>query len=249
MLTLSFTEEKFINLSVDNKIKKVIFALNDFLDNKKDFVYITNLVSWLNKYSSYKVIVPENIDQCNYLKNNLLDILHTENPFVEKLPFDDRNKAGKILPVTILLEDIRSPYNVGSIFRNAESFGAEKIILTGITPAPEENSKILRVSREVNVDYIYHENPADAIKNYKKNGYKIYSIEKTANSINIKKGKIELPLMIIFGNEEFGVSKEILAISDAIIHIGMLGKKNSLNVSVASGIALYEIINKNIIKG
>jgi tRNA G18 (ribose-2'-O)-methylase SpoU len=246
---LSFTEEKFFNLSNDNKLKKVIFALTDYSDKKKDFDYLADLVGWLNKHSSYKVNIPENENQCIELKKYLIELLVKENPFTEEMPVDDKERERRIFRVVLLLEDIRSPYNVGSIFRNAESFGVERIILTGITPVPEKNKKILRTSRDVSVNYDYCERSIDAVYDLKNNGYRIYSVEKSSNSIDLKKIGLESPLVLIFGNEEFGVSKEVLSLSDRIIHISMFGKKNSLNVSVASGIALYEAANKIILRG
>jgi tRNA G18 (ribose-2'-O)-methylase SpoU len=95
------------------------------------------------------------------------------------------------------------------------------------------------MNAEINIDN--HSEALEAIKKLKRQKYNIYALEKTNNSIDIKKFQPEFPFALIAGNEEFGISGEILKISDKILNIDMLGVKNSINVAVALGIAVFEL--------
>lgn len=240
---LSFTEEKFILLDKSRRLKKIIYTVLEHLNGKKNFNYLKDLIKWLNKYENYDFNVPEDKNEWDKILIELKALLYKENIYIEKSPFDDKNINRKILPFSLILEDIRSPFNVGSILRNAEAFGVEKIFLCGITPNPELNKKVLKTSRDVDIKNEYIQDGKDIVLFLKKNKYKIYALEKTSNSKNINNVNFTKPLALILGNEEFGISKDLLDISDEIVHINMLGSKNSLNVSVASGIALFKIIN------
>jgi tRNA G18 (ribose-2'-O)-methylase SpoU len=240
---MSFTEDKFIILDRSNRIKKVIYAIMEYLEGKKKLGYLKELFVWLNKYEKYNLNFPVNKNQWEEILNVLKDLLYKENPYTERIPYDDKTRTRKILPIIVLLNDIRSPFNVGSILRNSEAFGVEKVILCGITPDPVKNKKVFKTFKNVNINYEYYENSKEVITSLKSNNYKIYVLDKTSNSNDINITKIEAPLVLILGNEEFGVSKDLLEISDEIFHINMLGIKKSLNVSVACGIALYKIAN------
>jgi tRNA G18 (ribose-2'-O)-methylase SpoU len=163
------------------------------------------------------------------------------NPYLEKNPFDDPAKERQTIPVTVLLDNIRSPFNTGSIFRSCEALGVEKVIPCGITPTPEKNSKVKKAFKNLDIPLEYRDDAVEAVQNFKKEGYFIYAIEKTENSRSLRDTELSFPAVCVLGNEEFGVNPEILEISDAIIHIPLLGRKNSLNVSVAAGIVLFEI--------
>lgn len=240
---LSFTEDKFILLDKSRRLKKVFYAVLEYLESKKNINYLRDLLNWLNKYEDYNFKIPEGKIEWEKILIELKDLLYKENNYIEKSPFDDKNIKRKILPVTLILEDIRSPFNVGSILRNAEAFGVEKIFLCGITPKPESNKKVLKTSRDVDIKNEYIRDGKEAVVLLKGRGYKIYSLEKTSNSKIINNITYNIPLALILGNEEFGISKELLDLSDEIFHINMLGSKNSLNVSVACGIALFKIVN------
>lgn len=243
---MSFTEEKFILLDKSRKLKKVIYSALEYLNGKKNINYPKDLLNWLNKYEGCNFKIPEEKKEWKKILIELKDLLYKENNYIEKSPFDDKNINRKILPFILILDDIRSPFNVGSIFRNAEAFGIEKIFLCGITPKPELNKKVLKTSRDVDIKSEYIQDAKEVVSFFKKNDYKIFALEKTSNSKNINNMIFSIPLALILGNEEFGISKELLDFSDEIIHINMLGTKNSLNVSVAAGIALFKIANSLI---
>ena len=145
-------------------------------------------------------------------------------------------------PLVAVLENLRSAFNVGSIFRTADSALIEKVICCGITPHPP-HKKLEKTSMGA-LPYVpveYNINSVEAVQELKNSGYKIYSMETTNQSKVLWNVQFDTPCALVMGNEALGVSREILEISDEIIEIPMLGYKNSLNVSVAFGIAVYEI--------
>lgn len=144
--------------------------------------------------------------------------------------------------LVLILDNIRSRENVGSIFRSADAFGVGKIYLCGITPIPPHD-KISKsaLGADEFVSWEYFKRTIDAVKRLKKDGIKIIALEQSKKSINIGKLNQASRVALIVGNEVSGVSAGVLKLCDQIIEIPMYGKKESLNVSVATGIALYEI--------
>lgn len=163
-----------------------------------------------------------------------------------------KNKK-KIPECTILLHDIRSIINVGAIFRTADAIHVTQIILTGITPTPidrfgrkrDDFAKSALGAEEV-IPWKYQEKPLSVINSYKKQGYKIVCIEQDIQSIDYKQLKIGKndKILLIPGNEVDGVPKNILKKTDHILEIPMNGIKESLNVSVATGIILYRLLDQ-----
>lgn len=145
----------------------------------------------------------------------------------------------------IVLPNIRSCHNVGAMFRTADGAGVNKIYLTGYTPKPED-IKVTKVSlgAEKWVSWQYEKQAWRVLKQLKSEGYNIVALEQTKNSVNIYKWKPKLPLVLVVGNEKTGVTKGLIKYCDESIEIPMKGKKNSLNVSVAAGIAMYYIMSK-----
>jgi len=138
----------------------------------------------------------------------------------------------------LVLPDIRSCYNVGSIFRTADAFGVDKIFLCGYTPTPDKNPKIHKVSlgAEHNVPWEHHAHAWRIIEQLKHAGVLIIAAEQTKNATDYRAWKPALPLALIVGNEVGGISPALLKRADHVIEIPMHGKKESLNVSVAAGI-------------
>ncbi|MEK7580396.1 MAG: TrmH family RNA methyltransferase [Patescibacteria group bacterium] len=142
----------------------------------------------------------------------------------------------------VVCDNIRSLFNVGSIFRIADGAGVDKIYLCGITGTPQKhNEKISKVAlgAEKNIPWEYQNQAWRLIEILKKQGFGIISLEKNQKSKNLFNHKPKFPLVLVVGNEKSGVAKSLLKRSDAILKIPMNGKKESLNVSVASGIAIY----------
>ena len=167
------------------------------------------------------------------------DDLKANRPTLEEVKFIPK------VPISILVEDVRSVHNVGSIFRTADSFGAEKIYLSGITAyPPRDDLHKTALGAEESVDWEYVENPIKLAKQIKHKGITLVLIEQTKQSQNIFNSNIEFPACFIVGNEVNGVSEELAALCDIHLEIPMNGIKQSLNVSVATGIIGYELLRK-----
>lgn len=154
----------------------------------------------------------------------------------------------------LILHNIRSGHNVGSIFRTADGAGVKKIFLTGYTPKPVDEFGRARqeihktaLGAEKFVEWEHCRDIAKLIHKlrnfYYGNHISIVGLEQSKKAIDYKKFKPKFPLALIIGNEVRGLSKQILKKCDAVIKIPMRGKKESLNVSVAAGIAIYETLN------
>lgn len=152
-------------------------------------------------------------------------------------------KQSDKIPVIVLLDNIRSMNNVGAVFRTADAFIIEKVVLCGITPQPphREIHKAALGATE-SVEWSYEKEVADALQKLKSEGYKILAIEQTTGSIALDKQGISKneKYVVVMGNEVDGVSDEALALCDGFIEIPQLGTKHSLNVSVCAGIIMWE---------
>ncbi len=147
-------------------------------------------------------------------------------------------------PIVVVMDNIRSMHNVGSVFRTADAFLIEAICLCGYTPQPPHrdiNKTALGATETV--DWLYFENTTAAIDELKKQGYKIYAIEQTEGSISLESiTAVDSKTALVFGNEVEGVSDEVIKLADAYIEIPQLGMKHSLNISVAAGIVLWQFV-------
>lgn len=151
----------------------------------------------------------------------------------------------------LILLDIRSAQNVGSIFRSADAVGITKIYLVGYTPCPIDRFGRLRsdiakasLGAEKTVEWEHKKDIVDLIEELKKDGYDIMVLEQDTMSVDYKDIKISNKTAMIVGNEVTGVPKEILEKCDKIIEIPMKGEKESLNVSVAVGIAIFRLLDR-----
>lgn len=156
----------------------------------------------------------------------------------------------KIKEVVVLLHNIRSTHNVGSIFRTSDALGVNKIFLSGYTPSPldkynRSRKDIAKVAlgAEKTIPWEYEKDPKRIIKKLKDNGFQVVCIEQSENSVDYKKVKVADKALFVVGNEVLGVDKKILEICDVVAEIPMKGGKESLNVSVAFGVALFRILN------
>ncbi len=161
---------------------------------------------------------------------------------------EDFKKSEK-QPVVIILDNIRSMHNVGSVFRTADAFLLEGIYLCGYTPKPPHrdiNKTALGATESVT--WKYFSATTEAIQLLQEEGYKVYAIEQAEDSlllqniVSINTGKIA----VVFGNEVEGVGSDALLLCDGAIEIPQLGMKHSLNISVAAGIVLWELVSSRI---
>jgi len=166
------------------------------------------------------------------------------------------DKADKTISKVLILDNIRSVFNVGSIFRTSDAIGINKIYLIGTTPTPldrfgrerKDFSKVaLGSEKTLNWEYIKNEDVTDLINKLKNDDFKIVSLEQSDDSIDYKeikeRVKMESGVVVVLGNEVDGVSDYILKESDLAAEIPMIGQKESLNVSVSAGIFLFSIFD------
>lgn len=173
---------------------------------------------------------------------------------MSKLKLDDLKRATveefkkqDKLPVTVILDSVRSMHNVGSIFRTADGFAVEKIILCGITARPPHREiEKTALGATSSIDWLYVENIAEAILTLKQDGYQIIAIEQASNSqmLNSFLPDKDQKFALIFGNEVNGISDEAMKISDICIEIPQFGTKHSFNIVVSAGIVLWDFFNK-----
>lgn len=151
----------------------------------------------------------------------------------------------KFEKIMVVCHNIRSAFNVGSIFRTADGAGVSKVILGGYSARPP-HLKLAKTAlgAEKTMPYECVWQTWRAIDGLKKAGYNIIGLEKTSKAKNIFKFKAKSPVALVLGNEVRGLSKEILQRCDEVIFIPMAGRKESLNVSVAFGVAVYQLVNK-----
>jgi 23S rRNA (guanosine2251-2'-O)-methyltransferase len=175
---------------------------------------------------------------------------------MRKLEMDELNrksidefKQAEKNRIVVVLENIRSMQNVGSVFRTADAFLIEAIYLVGYTPQPPHRDihKTALGATET-VQWKYFSTTDEAIQLLKADGYKVYGIEQVEKSILLEQfsRKADDKLALIFGNEAMGVEQSTLAQCDGCIEIPQLGMKHSLNISVAAGVVLWEMVRTHV---
>jgi tRNA G18 (ribose-2'-O)-methylase SpoU len=153
----------------------------------------------------------------------------------------DEFKSSRKKPIVIVLDNVRSAHNVGSIFRTSDAFLIKKIILCGITPIPPSNEIRKSALGSTNsVEWIQEEETSIAINHLKKEGYYIVGVEQVEKATKIQEFQNNQPIALIFGHEVNGVSQEIINTCDEIIEIPQYGTKHSLNISVCAGIVIWK---------
>ena len=142
----------------------------------------------------------------------------------------------------VLLDNIRSAWNVGSIFRSADGFGFRHVYVCGITPTPEQEAVTkTSLGAEDSVPWSYHKDAVKLAKGLKKEGYRILALEEDDRAVSIDTQPVPNNAVLIVGNEITGVDPELLDLCDEILYIPMRGDKKSFNVAVAFAIAAYAI--------
>lgn len=169
-----------------------------------------------------------------------------ENSELDRKSIADFKQSEKT-PIIIVLDDIRSLHNIGSVFRTADAFLIEKIYLCGITATPpnKEIHKTALGATET-VAWEHAENVLEVIENLKTEGTTVLAIEQVESAIFLQDFVVEKDkkYTLVFGNEVFGVSQEAVAICDGCIEIPQLGTKHSLNISVSAGIVVWDLFQK-----
>ena len=157
-------------------------------------------------------------------------------------------KKAKKTPIIIVLDNVRSAMNVGSIFRNADAFIIEKIYLCGITATPP-NKELLKTAlgAQDTLDWEYYTDTISLIKNLQHTDSYIVAVEQTENATRLNDFNIpRRKIVLIFGNEVFGVDQQVIDLCEECIEIPQFGTKHSLNIAVSAGIVMWELRNKRI---
>jgi 23S rRNA (guanosine2251-2'-O)-methyltransferase len=250
---VGFSEKKFLAMShqkQEQNILKLFSKIEKFWNFEGRHIDLLNelqmCLSWLN----YET--PSNLQKLTY-REFLTQIVPIEQKFGRNLKDDEiiiLQKDGAKQPqnkieITLILDNLRSAFNVGSIFRTAECFGISKIYLCGYTPNPT-NQKVTKTAMgtENFVDWEKCDSTDKLIRQLKNENVQIYALETVESAKLISEADIREPAAIVIGNEALGISSKILQLADEIIQIPIFGWKNSLNVGVATAICCYEIRRK-----
>ena len=163
---------------------------------------------------------------------------------LNRLSAEEAKEEAK-LPIVVVLDNIRSLNNVGSAFRTSDAFGIEKIVLCGITgKPPHRDIHKTALGAQETVNWEYAETTRQALKQLKVEGYKVALVEQIDTSIALQEYKfnVDEKIAFVFGNEVFGVSEEALPLADVALEIPQFGAKHSLNVSVTTGVVLWQAV-------
>jgi tRNA G18 (ribose-2'-O)-methylase SpoU len=149
------------------------------------------------------------------------------------------------LPVAVLLDNVRSMYNVGAFFRTADATAIEKLYLCGITGSPPKRAiSKTALGADEKVEWEHSWEPVELIRAIRARGYEIAAIETTVHAVDLFDWTPRFPVCVAFGHEVDGLQPEISALCDTHVRIPMLGAKHSLNVATAGGVVLYELLRK-----
>lgn len=169
-----------------------------------------------------------------------------KNSELDRLSVDEYKEIAKT-PITVVLDNIRSCNNIGSVFRTSDALLIERLILCGITATPP-NKDIHKTAldAEKSVPWEYFEETEDAVQRLKENGYRVFAVEQVENSISLPDFSPEKDqkLALVFGNEVKGVQQSVVNICDGAIEIPQFGTKHSFNISVSAGIVLWDLVYK-----
>ena len=218
------------------KIKLYVYNFNVLCENytKPDFLYTKkdsgSFLLFVFNYFSFKLRI-------NMSKKLSMDELNRIN--VEEF------KQSSKFPLVVVLDNIRSMNNIGSVFRTCDAFRIEKICLCGITAQPpHKDIEKTALGATQSVDWTYFESTTEAVEDLKNENYAIFAVEQTQGSIFLDKFEIRnySKLALVFGNEVLGVEQEVIDICNGCIEIPQFGTKHSLNISVSAGIVLWQMM-------
>ena len=169
---------------------------------------------------------------------------------MQRLTVEEYQTSEK-LPLVVVLDDVRSMYNIGSVFRTADSFRVEAVYLCGIcqTPPSTEIHKTA-LGAEESVSWKYFQTALEAVSELKKEGYEVLSVEQVEHSTKLQHfvANPEKKYAIVMGNEVKGVKQKVVDASDGCLEIPQLGTKHSMNVSVTAGIVMYKFAEQLLLK-
>lgn len=255
---MKFSVKKFRSLSEKRKLKKIYDFIREIENN------------WQNEEKRFELL--ENLKLCTELVDNFVDLSFSEEieadmgrreflgvavkmehfhksdlrdsdiPEVSVEKGDGKRLEQRKLPIYLILDNLRSSFNVGAIFRSAECFGISEICLCGYTPLPY-SSKVQTTSMGTAelVKWKHFEKTEEAIDYFREKGCRIFAVETAEKASLLSEVKFKDKSAFIMGNEALGISEDILALADEVVKIELMGWKNSLNVGVTTAIVCYEV--------
>lgn len=165
---------------------------------------------------------------------------------LNRISVEEFKQADK-LPLVVVLDNVRSMNNIGSVFRTSDAFRVEKICLCGITACPPHRDiHKTALGAEESVSWEYFDETSECIESLKRQGYRVYAVEQVDESVMLDEFETQsgTPTAIVFGNEVEGVDEEVIPLCDGCIEIPQFGTKHSLNISIAAGILIWEMWRK-----
>ena len=254
-----YYKEKFTAFTSERQEKAILELLTALENNISDAGYrhamiphIRECLSWSAPALQKKFHALSGLDANSLPHDILKPVMHLLRLY--KPTFDEAeteisrfdgvdNKAVKVpYPLTVILDNLRSAYNVGSIFRTAECVQSEKLILCGITPTPP-HPRVVKTSMgtEDRIIWSYHTHTEEVIRQLKHYGMPVIALETASNAKSLFSYKPTKPVAVILGNEALGIEQDILKLADEVLSIPVCGWKNSLNVSNAFALAAYHL--------
>lgn len=169
---------------------------------------------------------------------------------MDRVPFQATSAGARYdgirtLPVLVLLDNVRSMYNVGAFFRTADAARIEKLCLCGITAQPPQRAIAkTALGAEQTVPWAHTWEPEPLVRDLRARGFEIAAVETTVHAVDLFDWTPRFPVCVVFGHEVTGIRPEISALCDTNVRIPMLGTKHSLNVATAGGVVIYELLRK-----
>jgi tRNA G18 (ribose-2'-O)-methylase SpoU len=256
----TYSREKFCNFSFDAQLKAIAKLLKELEQNLANAEYRTQLIEQIQSLKALcKQALPPKMQD---LVQDLPQDPHRLLRALAQYHSDAMVKDDQILlrvgdgsveadpvhlaaaaQITVVADNLRSVFNVGSLFRVCECLAIGELVLCGISPDPRHpNMEKTALGTCSRVKWSHADSTLDAVKALSANGYRIYALETADPSGSVFDVDFAMPLALVVGNEALGIDPAVLKECDEIVHLPVLGWKNSLNVSVASSIALYQIL-------
>jgi tRNA G18 (ribose-2'-O)-methylase SpoU len=230
-----------LDASWQDEVQRVaqLHACRDWIANKSALPRLSALARLLTpnmtRQQFWSVLVPVEREVAQ-VKITDIDILDSD------LPDMAASSAHPSMPLIVVLDSLRSAFNVGGIFRSAECFGIQELILCGYTPLPDQPQVAkAALGTEQRISWRYEEDILTGLANLKATGITCYALETVTRAPSVADTNWIFPAALILGNERFGLNPEVIAACDAIVRIPLFGRKNSLNVVSAFTLAAYEI--------
>ena len=264
-----FSKEKFQSLKLERQVRLLLEQIykteklwQERLPDESTFSALRNYFQWCDFYHSESISLKKmaHLDQgigSQMSMRQLLDLAVPLERFlslsikddqifeIQKEDRLDRIQQKKKFPVRLVLDHLRSAFNVGSIFRSAECLGIEHIELVGYTPTPmDDGVKKTAMGCEKWVSWSQNNHMESVVGDLRSDGYQLLGLETTEQSVPLHQVSLDSKVAVFVGNERFGLSESLLLQLDACVAISMYGVKNSLNVANAVSIASYSLVER-----